>query len=121
MSDHRLLKRIVCEELDKGGQRKPGGRRKHGRTACQMIVGFFRITGDPGAWYNISCRKCVKEEEKPPENRQRKRDAEEADKIDVAPGTIIGGLRRFRAALIGRTPGLSETASAAPMRKPENP
>ena len=118
MSDHRLLKRVVCEELDKEGQPKSGGRRKHVRTACQMIVGFFGITGDPGAWYNISCKKCV---EKPPEKRQGKRDAEEADKVDVAPGMTTGVLRRFRAALIGPISGLSEMASAAPMRKPENP
>ena len=121
MSDHRLLKRVVCEELDKEGHRKSGGRRKHVRTTCQMIVGFFGITGNPRAWYNISCKKWVKEEEKPPEKRQGKRDAEEADKVDVAPGMTTGGLRRFRVALIGPTSGLSEMASAAPMRKPENP
>ena len=48
----------------------------------------------------------VQEEEKAPENRQKKREAEEADKVEVAPGVTVGSLRRFRAALIGPTQGL---------------
>ena len=43
----------------------------------------------------------VKEEEKASEHRQRKREAEEADKVEVAPGVTVASLRRFRAALIG--------------------
>ena len=45
----------------------------------------------------------MKEEEKASEHRKRKREAEEADKVEVAPGVIAGSLRRFRAALIGLT------------------
>ena len=48
----------------------------------------------------------VKEEEKVFEHRQRKREAEEADKVEVAPGVTVASLRRFRAALIGPTQGL---------------
>ena len=34
------------------------------------------------------------------------RDAEEADKVEVAPGVTVASLRRFRTALIGPTQGL---------------
>ena len=37
------------------------------------------------------------------ETRQRKREAEEAHKVEVAPEVTVGSLRRFRAALIGST------------------
>ena len=46
----------------------------------------------------------VKEEEKASEHRQRKREAEEADKVEVAPGVAVASLKRLRAALIGPTP-----------------
>ena len=45
----------------------------------------------------------VKEEEHASEHRQRKREAEEADKMDMAPGVTVASLRRFRAVLIGPT------------------
>ena len=81
---------------------------------------LFGITGDwntaaldPGAWYSTvrdgGCRfmdTWVKKEEKASEHRQRKREAEEADKVEVAPGVTVASLRRFRAALIGPTQGL---------------
>ena len=81
---------------------------------------LFGITGDwntaaldPGAWYSTiregDCRfmvAWVKEEEKASEHRQRKREAEEADKVEVAPGVTVASFRRFRAALIGPTQGL---------------
>ena len=81
---------------------------------------LFGITGDwstvalhLGVWFIIlrewGCRfmtAWVKEEEKVFEHRQRKREAEEADKVEVAPGLTVASLRRFRAALIGLTQGL---------------
>ena len=83
---------------------------------------LFGITGDcrtaaldPGVWCSTvrerGCRfmaACVKEEGKISEYRQRKREAEEADKVEVAPGVTVISLRRFRAALIGPTQGLSK-------------
>ena len=48
----------------------------------------------------------VKEEEKASEHRQRKREAEEADKFEVAPGVTVASLSCFRAALIEPTQGL---------------
>ena len=36
-----------------------------------------------------------------------KREAEEADKVEVAPGVTVASLIRFRAMLIGPTQGLS--------------
>ena len=48
----------------------------------------------------------VREEEKASENRQRKIEAEGADRVEVAPGITVVSLRRFRAALIGPTQGL---------------
>ena len=48
----------------------------------------------------------VRKEGKASENRQRKKEAQEADKVEVAPGVTVGSLRCFRAALIGPTQGL---------------
>ena len=46
----------------------------------------------------------VKEEENASDQRQKKRETEEADKVEVAPAvTTVASLRRFRAALIGPT------------------
>ena len=75
---------------------------------------LFGVTGDwrtaaldPGAWYNnICCRfmaSWVREEENTSNQRQKKREAEEADKVEVAPGVTVASLRRFRTALIGPT------------------
>ena len=48
----------------------------------------------------------VREEEKASENQQRKREAKEAEKVEVAPGVTVGSLRRVKAELIGPTQGL---------------
>ena len=48
----------------------------------------------------------VKEGENASDQRQKKREAEEADQVEVAPGVTVASLRRFRAALIGPTQGL---------------
>ena len=41
----------------------------------------------------------AEEEKNASEHRQRKREAEEADKVEVASGVTVASLRRFRAAL----------------------
>ena len=68
---------------------------------------------DPRVWHNTvrkgGCRSMamwVKEDEKASKHRQRKREAEEAEKVEVGPGVTVASLRRFRAALIGPTHGL---------------
>ena len=48
----------------------------------------------------------VREEESASNQRLKKREAEEADKVEVAPGVTVASLRRFRTALIGPTQGL---------------
>ena len=50
----------------------------------------------------------VKKEEKASERQQRKREVEEADKVEVVPGVTVASLRRFRAALIEPIQGLPE-------------
>ena len=45
----------------------------------------------------------VEEEKNASKQRQKKREAEKADKVEVAPGVTVASLRRFRA-LIGPTP-----------------
>ena len=64
---------------------------------------LFDITGDwsttaldPGAWYNTvhegGCRfmaAWVKEEENASNQRQKEREAEEVDKLGVAPGVTV--------------------------------
>ena len=47
----------------------------------------------------------VREEQKASEKQLMKRKAEEADKVEVAPGVNVGRLRRFRASLVGLTQG----------------
>ena len=79
---------------------------------------MFGITGnwitaskDPGVLYNTVCGGgyrfmaawVVGEEENASENRQRKKEAEEADKVEVASGVNVGSLRWFRAAFIRQT------------------
>ena len=49
----------------------------------------------------------VREEENVSNQRQKKREAEEADKVEVAPGVTVASLRRFRTAFIGPTQGHS--------------
>ena len=48
----------------------------------------------------------VKEEENMSKHRHRKREAEEAGKVEVAPVVTVASLRRLLAALIGPTQGL---------------
>ena len=48
----------------------------------------------------------VKEEENASNQRQKKREEAEADKVEVAPRVTVANLRRFRAALIRPTQGL---------------
>ena len=49
MDDHRIPKRVMSGELENAGKRGPGGGRKNGRTAWQMLVGYLasRGTGAP--------------------------------------------------------------------------
>ena len=51
----------------------------------------------------------MREEDNASENRLRKREAEEVDKVEVAPAVTVGSLRRFRAALIRATRGLPKS------------
>ena len=51
---------------------------------------------------------CVKEEGNASKHRQRKREAEDADKVEVEPEVTVASLRRFRAALIEPTQGLTK-------------
>ena len=50
----------------------------------------------------------VKEEENASSHRQKKREAEEVDKVEIARGVTVASLRRFRAALMGPTQGLTK-------------
>ena len=47
----------------------------------------------------------VREVENVSNQRQKKREAEEADKVEVTPGVTVASLRCFRTALIGPTQG----------------
>ena len=120
MGDHRLPKRVMSGELENAGKRGPGGKEKEWTDCVADDLRLFGVTGDwktaaldPGAWYNTvqegGCRfmaAWVREEANASNERQKKRDAEEADKVEVAPGVTVASLRRFRTALIGPTQGL---------------
>ena len=109
----------MSRELENAEKRGSGGKEKE-RTDC--VADDFRpfgITGDwstavldPGQWYSAIheggwfITSWAKEEENASNQRQKKREAEEADKVEVIPGVTVASLRRFRAALIGPIQGL---------------
>ena len=117
MGDHRLPKRVMSEELANAGKRGPRRKEKEWTDCVADDLWLFGITGnwstvalDPGVWYSTvyegGCRfmaAWVKGEEDASKQRLKKREAEEADKEEVAPGVTVASLRRFRAALIGPT------------------
>ena len=118
MGDHRLPKRVMLGGLRTRETVGRGGRRNNKRTAWQRIVGYFgsRRTGAPPyLTLGSGTAQCVKgavglwprgrwmEEEKASERRQKKREAKDADKIEVVPGVTVASLRRFRAVMIGPT------------------
>ena len=122
MGDNRLPKRVMSGELENAGKRGPGGKEKEWTDCLANDRRLFGITGDwntaaldPGVWYSAVheggrrfMAAWVKEEENASSHRQKKREAEEADKVEVAPGVTVPSLRRFRAALIGPTQGLTK-------------
>ena len=86
-----------------GGGERRGGLRDRGSLASWHHAGLEhrRTPLDPGAWYSTVreggyrfMAAWVKEEEKASEHRQRNREAEEADKDEVAPGVTVVSLRR---------------------------
>ena len=120
MGDHRLPKRVTSGELENAGKRGPGGKGKEWADCVADGLRLFGVTGDwrtaaldPGARYNIVheggrrfMAAWVREEENASTQRQKKREAQEADKVEVAPGVTVASSRRFRTALIGTTQGL---------------
>ena len=111
---------LATTYITNAGKRGPGGKEKEWTDCVADDLRLFGVTGDwktaaldPGAWYNTvqegGCRfmaAWVREEENASNQRQKKRDAEEADKVEVTPGVTVASLRRFRTALIGPTQGL---------------
>ena len=120
MGDHRLPKRVMSGELENAGKRGPREKEEEWTDCVADYLRLFSITGgwstaalDLGVWSSIvhegGCRfmaAWVKEEENASKHRQRKREAEEADKVEVAPEVTVASLRRFRAVVIGPTQGL---------------
>ena len=122
MGNHKLPKRVMSGELENAEKRGPGGKEKEWTDCVADYLRLFGITRDwsaaaldPGVWYSTvhkdGCRfmaAWVKGQENASNQRQKKREAKEADKVDVAPGMTVASLRRFRSALIGPTQGLSK-------------
>ena len=82
---------------------------------------------DPGVW-NSTVREggCgfvaawwAKEEEKAFKQRQRKIEAEEADKVEVAPGVTVASLRRLKIRVDWTDPRAHQAASSVPTEKHE--
>ena len=107
MGDHRLPKRVISGELENAGKSGPGGDEKEW-TDCVAddlrLFGVWYSTVHEGGYRIMAA--WVKEEENASKHRQKKRETEEADKVEVAPGVTVASLRRFRAPLIGSTQGL---------------
>ena len=122
IGDNRLPKRVMSGELESAGKRGPGGEEKEWTDCVADDLRLFGITRDwstaaldPGVWYSAvhegGCRfmaAWMKEEETSSNQRQKNREAEEADRVEVAPGVTVASLRRFRAAWIGPTQGLTK-------------
>ena len=134
--NHRLPKRVMSGELENAGKRGPGGEEKEWTDCVADDLRLFGITGDwstaaldPGVWYGTvhegGCRfiaAWVKEEENASKQRSKKREAEEADKVEVTPGVTAESLRRVRAALIGPTQGLPQLSGVdCAVEKTETP
>ena len=111
-----------------------GGKEKEWTDCVAEDVRAFGIGGDwkaaaleRGAWDDTVIaggRRFMagwrKEEESAAITRQRKREAEEADKVVVASGVTVGQLRRFRAALWTFSSAF-EATTAASVRDAEDP
>ena len=109
MGDHRLPKRLMSGELENAGKRRPGGKEKEWTDCVADYLRLFGVTGDwrttaldPGARYNTVqeggsrfMAAWVREEQNASNQRQKKREAEEVDKVEVAPGVTVASLRRF--------------------------
>ena len=132
MGDHRLHKRVMSGELENAGKHGLGGEEKEWTDCVADGLRLFGITGhwstaalDPGVWYSTVHEEgsrfmaaWVKEEKNASKHRQRKREAKEADNVEVAPGVTVASLRRSRVALIGPTQGLPKQRRLT-VRKPE--
>ena len=124
-SDFSLYTYLTTETRASGhtlnaGKLGSGGKEKEWTDCVADDLRLFGITGDwstaaldPGVWYSTvhegGCRfmaAWVKGEENASNQRQKKREAGEKDKVEVAPWVTVASLRRFRAALIGPTRGL---------------
>ena len=132
MGDHRLPERVMSGEVENAEKRGPEEEEKDWTDCAADDLRLFGVTGDwstaaldPGVWYSAVhggvCRfmaAWVKEEENASNQRQqKKREGEEADKVEVAPGVTVASLRRFRAALIGPTQGLPKRCRLCRERK----
>ena len=82
MGDHRLPKRVVSEELENAGKRKPWGKDKECTDCVAEDLRLFGTTGDwslnPGVWHSTiregGCRfmtAWMKDREKTSKHRRR--------------------------------------------------
>ena len=73
------------------------------RLESRVKKGYYKpqTKGVVGLWPRGRGKKKMR-----PINGRMKREAEEADKVEVAPGVTVASLRCFRTALIGPTQGL---------------
>ena len=127
MDGDRLPNRVMFGGMEGPGQRGAGGKEKEWMDCVAKDVWAFGIGGDWkaaslewGAWDDTVMEggrrymaKWREEEESAAITRQRKRGAEEADKVFVASGVTVGVTvgqsRRFRSALLG--------PSSAPLKR----
>ena len=117
MDGGRLPTWVMFGGVEGPGQREAGVKEKECTDCVAEDVQAFGIGGEwkaaaleRGAWDDTVIeggRRFMagwREEEKSAAiTRQRKREAEEADRVVVASGGTVGQLRRFRAALLRRS------------------
>ena len=96
MGDHRLLKRIMSGELENVRQRRPG---RYGKEWTGCVVDDRRASDITVCEGGAGLRSRAWEKRKMrPKIDLRKRKVEEADKVEVAPGTTVGSFEDLSAA-----------------------
>ena len=135
MDGGRLLHRVMFGGMEGPGQRGAGGKEKEWTACVTEDVQAFGIGGDwnvaaleRGAWDDTVIeggRRFMagwrEEEESATITWQRKREAEEANKVVIASGVTVRQLRHFRAALLGLSLSVIEATTAAPVGDAEDP
>ena len=92
--------------VGRGGEEGMNGLRDRGSSGVCPPGDLSIAALDPGAWYDKVCERgcrftaALAREEKASDNWHSKKEAEKADKVEVALGVVVESMKRFKVALI---------------------